>query len=109
MRGKILFSKLYKDWIKIKKTILMVSHDRSWLEIKQTEYWRYVKMLFVLLAKDLKLEIRSKEIVPSMFVFGLTVILVFALSFSNSSSFNARSFVRSFMVSYLVYFDFWIK
>ena len=43
-------------------------------------------MLFVLLAKDLKLEIRSKEIVPSMFVFGLTVILVFALSFSNSSS-----------------------
>ena len=43
-------------------------------------------MLLILLAKDLKLEIRSKEIVPSMFVFGLTVILVFALSFSNSSS-----------------------
>ena len=32
--GKILFSKLYEDWIKINKTILMVSHDRSWLESK---------------------------------------------------------------------------
>ena len=32
--GKILFSKIYEDWIKIKKTILMVSHDRSWLESK---------------------------------------------------------------------------
>ena len=32
--GQILFSKIYEDWIKIKKTILMVSHDRSWLESK---------------------------------------------------------------------------
>ena len=32
--GKKLFSKLYEDWIKIKKTILMVSHDKSWLESK---------------------------------------------------------------------------
>ena len=39
----------------------MVSHDRSWLEIKLTEYWKYAKMLFVLLAKDLKLEIRVKK------------------------------------------------
>ena len=61
----------------------MIDHG---LRVKLTEYWKYAKMLFVLLAKDLKLEIRSKEIVPSMFVFGLTVILVFALSFSNSSS-----------------------
>ena len=43
-------------------------------------------MLFVLLAKDLKLEIRSKEIIPSMFTFGLTIILIFALSFPNNSS-----------------------
>ena len=33
-------------------------------EVKLTESWRYTKMLFILLAKDLKLEIRSKEIVP---------------------------------------------
>ena len=32
--GQILFSKIYEDWIKIKKTIIMVSHDRSWLESK---------------------------------------------------------------------------
>ena len=40
-------------------------------------------MLFILLSKDLKLEFRTKEIVPSMFIFGLTVILIFALSFPN--------------------------
>jgi len=32
--GKILFSKLYEDWIKKNKTIIMISHDRSWLESK---------------------------------------------------------------------------
>ncbi len=32
--GKKLFSILYEDWIKIKKTILIVSHDKSWLESK---------------------------------------------------------------------------
>ena len=32
--GKILFSGLYEDWIKMKKTILMVSHDKFWLKGK---------------------------------------------------------------------------
>ena len=32
--GRKLFSKLYQDWIKIEKTILMVSHNKSWLESK---------------------------------------------------------------------------
>ena len=32
--GKLLFSGLYEDWIKMKKTILMVSHDKFWLKSK---------------------------------------------------------------------------
>ena len=32
--GKKLFSRLYEEWTKIKKTILMVSHNKIWLESK---------------------------------------------------------------------------
>ena len=59
-------------------------------------------MLFVLLAKDLKLEIRSKEIIPSMFTFSLTIILIFCFIISKQFKFIAGSFIRSSMVSYLV-------
>tara|TARA_B100001250_G_scaffold259878_1_gene223832 strand:+ start:557 stop:1219 length:663 start_codon:yes stop_codon:yes gene_type:complete len=40
-------------------------------------------MFLILLKKDLKIEFRSKEIIPSMFIFGLTIILIFSLSFQN--------------------------
>ena len=40
-------------------------------------------MLITLLKKDLKLEFRGKEIIFSTFVLGLTIILIFALSFQN--------------------------
>ena len=40
-------------------------------------------MFLTLLNKDLRLEFRSREIISSMFIFGLTVILVLALSFQN--------------------------
>jgi len=38
-------------------------------------------MLKYLVLKDLKIELRSKEIVTSMFIFGVSVTLVFALGF----------------------------
>ena len=38
-------------------------------------------MLTTLILKDLKIEWRSKEIVTSMFIFGLSVTLIFALAF----------------------------
>ena len=42
-------------------------------------------MFITLLKKDLKLEFRSKEIIFSTFVLGLSIILVFALSFQNQT------------------------
>ena len=42
-------------------------------------------MFMTLLKKDLKLEFRSKEIIFSTFVLGLSIILVFALSFQNQT------------------------
>lgn len=42
-------------------------------------------MFIILLKKDLKLELRSKEIILSTFVLGLSIILVFALSFQNQT------------------------
>ena len=42
-------------------------------------------MFMTLLKKDLKLELRSKEIIFSTFVLGLSIILVFALSFQNQT------------------------
>ena len=42
-------------------------------------------MFITLLKKDLKLEFRSKEIILSTFVLGLSIILVFALSFQNQT------------------------
>jgi len=38
-------------------------------------------MLKYLVLKDLKIELRSKEIVTSMFIFGVSVTLIFALAF----------------------------
>ena len=42
-------------------------------------------MFITLLKKDLKLEFRSKEIILSTFVLGLSILLVFALSFQNQT------------------------
>ena len=42
-------------------------------------------MFITLLKKDLKLEFRNKEIIISTFVLGLSIILVFALSFQNQT------------------------
>ena len=42
-------------------------------------------MFMTLLKKDLKLEFRSKEIILSTFVLGLSILLVFALSFQNQT------------------------
>ena len=42
-------------------------------------------MFITLLKKDLKLEFRNKEIILSTFVLGLSIILVFALSFQNQT------------------------
>ena len=42
-------------------------------------------MFMTLLKKDLKLEFRSKEIILSTFVLGLSMLLVFALSFQNQT------------------------
>ena len=42
-------------------------------------------MFMTLLKKDLKLEFRSKEIILSTFVLGLSLLLVFALSFQNQT------------------------
>ena len=42
-------------------------------------------MFMTLLKKDLKLEFRSKEIILSTFVLGLSMFLVFALSFQNQT------------------------
>ena len=42
-------------------------------------------MFITLLKKDLRLEFRSKEIIFSTFVLGLSIILVFALSFQNQT------------------------
>ena len=42
-------------------------------------------MFMTLLKKDLKLEFRSKEIIFSTFVLGLSILLVFALSFQNQT------------------------
>jgi len=42
-------------------------------------------MFITLLKKDLKLEFRSKEIIFSTFVLGLSILLVFALSFQNQT------------------------
>lgn len=38
-------------------------------------------MLVHFILKDLKIELRSKEIITSMFIFGLSVTLIFALAF----------------------------
>jgi heme exporter protein B len=38
-------------------------------------------MIFHLVLKDLKIEWRSKEIITSMFIFGLSITLIFALAF----------------------------
>ena len=42
-------------------------------------------MFMTLLKKDLKLEFRSKEIILSTFVLGLSMLLVFAISFQNQT------------------------
>ena len=42
-------------------------------------------MFITLLKKDLKLEFRSKEIILSTFVLGLSILLVFSLSFQNQT------------------------
>ena len=42
-------------------------------------------MFITLLKKDLKLEFRSKEVILSTFVLGLSMLLVFALSFQNQT------------------------
>ena len=42
-------------------------------------------MFITLLKKDLKLEFRSKEIILSTFVLGLSILLVFAISFQNQT------------------------
>ena len=42
-------------------------------------------MFITLLKKDLKLEFRSKEVILSTFVLGLSILLVFALSFQNQT------------------------
>ncbi|MDP6628548.1 MAG: heme exporter protein CcmB, partial [Candidatus Marinimicrobia bacterium] len=38
-------------------------------------------MLIHFILKDLKIEWRSKEIITSMFIFGLSITLIFALAF----------------------------
>ncbi|MFL3008370.1 MAG: heme exporter protein CcmB [Candidatus Neomarinimicrobiota bacterium] len=42
-------------------------------------------MFITLLKKDLKLEFRSKEIIFSTFILGLSILLVFTLSFQNQT------------------------
>ena len=45
-------------------------------------------MFYILLRKDLLLELRTKEIIIPMFSFGLAIILIFSLSFNASQLIN---------------------
>lgn len=44
----------------------------------------YLKKIFILFAKDMKIEFRTKESLNSMFVFGLLVIIIFNFAFDLS-------------------------